>query len=129
MQLPPGTRSILASFARSSDARAAARDLRAAGIGEVQVDRISRYGVHNDAHYSNPLNRATTISGPVLYSGDREEMDADTRTLLAADPSVSGYGNRNYGRAGGKAFLLTAVTAGENVDRALAIIRQHGGEV
>ncbi|HUW65894.1 MAG TPA: hypothetical protein VMW83_14615 [Spirochaetia bacterium] len=129
MQLPPGQRSILSYFASSTLAEKAQQALKAAGFDETQVDRVSRYGVTNDAHYSNPLNRATTITGPTLFSGDQEEMDADTRVLLAADPSVSGYGDAGYGMAGGKAFLLTVVTGEGQVDQAVGIIKQHGGQV
>lgn len=129
MQLPPGQRSILSYFASSEDAAKAGQALQDAGILETQIDRVSRYGVTNDAHYSNPLNRATSITGPTLFEGDKEEMDADTRVLLAADPSVSGYGDANYGIAGGKAFLLTVVTSEGKVDQAVGIIKQHGGQV
>ena len=129
MQLPPGTRSILASFPTTLGAHAAAEALKAAGIEHVEVDRVSRFGVGNDYHYSPPLSSAATITGPVLYGGDRGGTEASTRALLAADPSVSGYGDRDYGAAGGKAFLLTAVTDKKNVDRAVAIIKQHGGQV
>lgn len=128
MQLPQGQRSILASFASGPAAEKARQALKDTGFHETQVDRVSRYGVKNDANYNNPLNQATTITGPTLFSADNGDMDADTRVLLAADPSVSGYGDENYGVAGGKAFLLTVVTTQAKVDQALDIIRQHGGE-
>jgi hypothetical protein len=129
MQLPPGQRSILSYFDSSTLAEKARQALKDAGFDETRVDRVSRYGAANDAHYSNPLNRATTITGPTLFGGDKEEMDADTRVLLAADPSVSGYGDANYGVAGGKAFLLTIVTGEKRVDQAVDILKQHGGQV
>lgn len=129
MQLAPGERSILSYFPSSSVAQKAAEALKNAGIGEVQVDRVSRYGVNIDAHYNNPINRAQTLTGPTLFSEDMQEIDQDKRVLLAADPSVSGYGDEDYGEAGGRAFLLTVVTGEGKLDQAVDIIKQHGGEV
>lgn len=129
MQLSPGERSILSYFPSSNKAQEAVEALKGAGIGEVQLDRVSRYGVEIDAHYNNPINRAQTVTGPTLFSEDKNEMDADKRVLLGADPSVSGYGAEEYGVAGGRAFLVTVVTNEGQLDRAVDIIKQHGGEV
>ena len=129
MQLPPGKRSILSSFPSSGQARKAVEALKNAGLTEVQLDRVSRYGVEIDAHYNNPINRAETLTGPTLYSRNAKDMDDNTRVLLAADPSASGYGCDDYGVAGGRAFLVTVVADEGQVDRAVEIIKQHGGEV
>lgn len=129
MQLSPGESSILSYFPSSSQAQKAVEALRDAGFTNVQLDRVSLYGVEIDAHYSNPVNRAQTLTGPVLFSGDKNEMDQDTRVLLGADPSVSGYGCEDYGTAGGRAFLVTVVAHEGEVGLAVDIIKQHGGEV
>jgi len=129
MQLPPGKRSILSSFPSSGQARKAVEALKNAGLAEVQLDRVSRYGVEIDAHYNNPINRAETQTGPTLYSRNAKDMDDNTRVLLAAAPSASGYGCDDHGVAGGKAFLVTVVADEEQVDRAVETIKQHGGEV
>ncbi len=129
MQLSPGERSILSYFPTSSKAQEAVTALKEAGISEVQLDRVSRYGATNDAHINNPINNAETLTGITLFSEDKAELDADKRVLLGADPSVSGYGYEDYGVAGGRAFLVTAVTNEELLDRAVQIIKQYGGEV
>lgn len=129
MKLAPGERSILSYFPSSNKAQEAAKVLQDSGIGEVQIDRVSRYGAEIDAHYNNPINRAQTVTGPTLYSEDKQDMDDNTRVLLAADPSASGYGAEDYGVAGGRAFLVTVVTNEEKLDQAVDIIKQHGGEV
>lgn len=129
MQLSPGERSILSYFPSSAQAQKAVEALKGAGIAQVQLDRVSRYGVENDAHYNNPINRAETLTGPTLYSRNAKDMDDNTRVLLAADPSASGYGDEDYGVAGGRAFLVTVVAGEGQVDRAIEIIKQHGGEV
>lgn len=130
MQLGQGQRAILASFPSSNGAERAARALRQAGFSEVQLDRISRYTARSDAEFNNPLaGRARTQTGLSLASADlAREGERDDRTLLGADPAVSGYGLRNYGTAGGEAFLVTVVASEAEVERALQILRQHGGQ-
>lgn len=104
--------------------------MKKAELGTVQVDRISRYGANADTHYNNPVNRAVTVSGPTLYSDSSGENLSDAeQVLLAADPSASGYGDTDYGLAGGRAFLLTLVTDEEKSQEAESIIRAHGGKL
>ena len=130
MQLEPGEKSILAYFPTSAAAEQAAGELKKAEFGTVQVDRISRYGVNTDTHYNNPINRAVTISGPTIYSdSDAENRNNSERVLLAADPSASGIGDKDYGVAGGRAFLLTLVTSEDKADQAESIISARGGKV
>lgn len=131
MQLKKGERALLAYFPTSNDARKAAEELKRAGIEEVRVDRISRFGVNNDAEINNPIaGRAETITGLTLYSAGTDSMiDDDTRVLKAADPSVSGIGDHNYGVAGGAAFMVTAVTTDDLLNSARAIIKDSGGKM
>lgn len=53
MQLKKGERALLAYFPTYNDARKAAEELKRAGIEEVRVDRISRFGVNkrNGGYY------------------------------------------------------------------------------
>lgn len=128
MQLAPGERSILATFPSANSAQKAAAGLKNAGFQTVSVDRISRYGVENDAEINSAVaGRATSLAGLTLYSAGTNP--GDERVLLAADPSVSGYGDTNYGVAGGRAFLVTVVTSKEKVEQAAEILKQHGGQV
>lgn len=130
MQLSPGERSILAYFPSGDSAQRAAKALSDAGFDETGVDRVSRYGVNTDPQINNPINRAVTQTGPTLYSdGTGEELTDSERILLAADPSVSGYGNTDYGLAGGKAFLLTLVTTEGRIKEAEKIVSAYGGSL
>jgi len=131
MKLNHNERSILATFPSSTKARAARDDLAEAGVEEVQIDRLSRYGVDYNAQMNNPLaGQADTLTGLVLHSADTDQRyGGDARVLLAADPSVSGYSRLGYGMAGGMGFLLTAVTDETKLDQAVDIIKQHGGTV
>ena len=125
MQLKPGERSILSYFPTTNKAQQAGDELLKAGFSEIQIDRISRYGFNSDASFDNPINNAKTISGLTHFSADGESRN----TLLAADPTASGYGDRNYGIAGGQAFLLTLVTVDDRVNEAVGIIKKYGGTV
>ncbi|SFR12775.1 hypothetical protein [Desulfoscipio geothermicus] len=131
MQLSPGERSLLAYFPSDNAAEAAAKELKKAGYDTVQVDRVSRYGETHDAEINNALmGRAETITGLTLYSAGTDNLvDNDKRVLLGADPSVSGYGDRNYGIAGGRSFLVTVVTSDDMADRAEEIIKKNGGTI
>lgn len=130
MQLSPGEKALLAYFPTADAARKAAEEMDAAGLGITQVDRISRYGASVDAHYNNPINRAVTITGPTLFSDSSGENLSDSeRVLMGADPSASGYGDTDYGVAGGNAFLLTLVTSEDKSSQAERIIKEHGGKL
>jgi len=128
MQLSPGERSILAYFPSSTAAQEAVKALKGAGISDVQLDRISRYGVNHDDQYNNPVSgQAETLTGLTLFSADTDHFnDNDARILMGADPSVEGYAPPGYGMAGGKAFLVTVVTKDENIDAASAILKDKG---
>ncbi|KKM11896.1 hypothetical protein SY88_06870 [Clostridiales bacterium PH28_bin88] len=131
MKLERGEHSILASFPSSIRAKEAVNALKEAGIEDVQLDRVSLYGVEANREYNNPLaGQADTLTGLTLFSADRDQLaDDDARVLLGADPSVSGIGMTDYGVAGGKAFLVTVVTNGQKLNQALKIIENHGGKV
>ncbi|MQL51111.1 hypothetical protein GFC01_02280 [Desulfofundulus thermobenzoicus] len=131
MRLSPGERSILAYFPSSNAARRAVEELKAAGYEIVGLDRVSRFGVEDDAEVNYAVaGRAETITGLTLFSAGIDSLaNSDSRVLKAADPSVSGYGAHDYGVAGGRAFLVTVVTGGDRVQPAVAILEKHGGQV
>ncbi|OPZ75463.1 MAG: hypothetical protein BWY80_00138 [Firmicutes bacterium ADurb.Bin456] len=129
MKLAAGERSILAYFPTRSKAQEAAAALKDLGIPGVSLDQVSRYGATDDAQINNPANNAETLTGLTLFSEGKGALDDSERTLLGADPSVSGYVSEGYGAAGGKPFLVTAVTKEKLLDRAVQIVREHGGEV
>ncbi|MFZ5596446.1 MAG: hypothetical protein ACOY31_05485 [Bacillota bacterium] len=130
MQLSPGERSVLAYFPSSNDAQKAASALNRAGFSQTRVDRVSRYDVSINNRINNPVNNAVTQTGPTIYSDSTAGNLSDTgRILISADPSVSGYGDVNYGVAGGKSFLLTVVTSDEKISQAEEIIGRYGGKI
>ena len=131
MQLNPGERSVLAYFPSSSSAQKAAQELKDMGYDTVQVDRISRYGATNNDEIDNPVGGgAGTLSGLTLFSSDVSPNGGTNEGILrASDPSASGYGDVNYGVAGGKAFLVTVVTSEGNADEATGIMEKHGGRI
>ncbi|MDF9407927.1 hypothetical protein L7E55_06060 [Pelotomaculum isophthalicicum JI] len=130
MQLSPGERSILSYFSSDNQAQKAVNALRNAGMKEVRLDRVSRYGEELNREFNNPVNNALSLTGLTLFSsGDSENLNDNGRILLGADPSSSGYGCADYGVAGGRAFLVTVVTSDKHVNKAVEIIKQKGGEV
>jgi len=128
MQLSPGEHSILAYFSSSTSAQEAVAALKESGFSEVQLDRISRYGVSNNTEYNNPIaGRAESLTGLTLFSANTGNVsDNDTRILLGADPSVEGYTPPGYDDAGGRAFLVTLVTNEDDIDKASSILKDNG---
>jgi hypothetical protein len=130
MQLEPGERSVLAYFPSSDDARKAAEELKNMGYNTVQVDRISRYGTSIDSEVNYPVaGRAVSNTGLTLFSAEVGDIDVDERILRGSDPSVSGYGDNDYGLAGGRAFLVTVVTDEGNADQVTGVLEKHGGKI
>ncbi len=130
MTLPQGMRSLLAYFPSSTKAEAAAEELKRLGIQDVSIDRISRYGVSTDSELNNPVNNAETLTGLTLYSANTDRlMDTDSRVLIGADPANYSMAADNYGVAGGKAFLVTAVTTDQLGDQAAHVLKEHGGSL
>lgn len=128
MQLEPGERSILAYFRSSDDAQRAAEELKNLSYENVQVDRISRYGVNHDDEYNNPImGRAETITGLTLYSANFDRfVDSNGRVLLSSDPSVSGFAGVEL--AGEESFLVAVVTGDAGAGPAENVLRKHGGK-
>ncbi|SHE88475.1 MULTISPECIES: hypothetical protein [Desulfofundulus] len=130
MQLSPGERSILAYFPSSTSARRAMEELKSAGYDTLTLDRVSRFGVEDNAEINYPLaGRADSITGLTLFSTGTGLTESDSRVLRAADPSVSGMAACDYGLAGGSAFLLTVVTGEDRVQEAVEILKKHGARV
>lgn len=127
----PGDRTIFASFPSSGKARKASAALAAAGFTDVHIRRASRFGVSQDAHINDPIShQAESLAALTLYSTNvPNDEDSATRVLLAADPSVSGLSARGYGMAGGQAFTLVAFVPAPQVEAAVAIIKESGGDV
>lgn len=126
MKLEPGERSILASFAFQGNAEEASQALHAAGYNTVQLDRVGRFGVRPEADERRPAIAGSESSNAraVLNPG---RMDNNTAILLGASTEVSGMSAPDT--ADNMPYLVTVVTSEEKVDRAVAIIQEHGGRV
>ncbi|MGF7186318.1 hypothetical protein GGQ84_002415 [Desulfitispora alkaliphila] len=131
MKLKDGELSITAYFPSSTRAEEATKELKTAGITEANIDRVSRYGVSIDEKINNPIaGQAETQTGLSIYSQDVDRFsNNDTRTLMGADPSVSGMASKGYGLAGGKSFMVTVLTDEKHLDRAVQILEKHHGYV
>lgn len=127
LKLNPGERSILASFEDGVKAESAAAELKQAGYGEVQVDRIDGYaGGPNANDNARPtLGEASQVTAS--FTGTGTMLDDDARVLMAAMPEVSGM-------SGAPAqivppFLVTVVTSSARAQAAVQTIQKHGGRV
>jgi len=132
VELNKNERSILAFFPSSTMALKAREALWKAHLvsdeGNIQIDRISRFGVVDDSSYDNPVNSAITLHGPTIYSNS-EGIDDGANPLMAANDTETGRGINSDNLAGGEAFMLTLVTTQDNVEQAVAIIKSNGGRV
>ena len=132
MELDKNEHSILGFFPSSTMAENAMQALKDADLvpsaDSVQLDRVSKFGVVNDSQYNNPINNAVTLHGPTLYSNSAG-IDDGLNPLLAAYDTKAGRGINNADLAGGEAFMVTLVTANENVEEAVALMKANGGRV
>lgn len=113
-------RSILAYFASDQAAGEAAQELRRLGLGDIEVERISRY----PAPVAEGL-RNVQRPFPLTHTGLEDRLD---RALVAADPGYSGMAGAEL--ATGAAFVLVVPEVPEDrVAAAVEIIKARGGKV
>lgn len=131
MEQQRGMVTVLGYFPTSGQAQKAQEALAQIGVEVLQVDRVSRYGTSFDANRNNAIaDRADTQTGLTLFSENQDNLvDRDTRILRGADPSNYSLADGGYGMAGGKAFLLTAVTEDDKVEEVVRIMKTEGGTV
>ncbi|MBZ4687165.1 MAG: hypothetical protein JG764_798 [Clostridiales bacterium] len=129
MKLDKHEQSILATFPSDTWARKAVKELKKMGVISVSLDRVSKYGANNDTEYNNPIaGQAGTVTGLTLYSANTNYFsNNDERILRTSAPEVSGFGNKDYGIAGGEGFLVSVVVEDGKVDKALKIIKENNG--
>jgi hypothetical protein len=133
MQLDKNEHSILGYFPSSTMAQQAMEALKqeanmVSDEGSIQIDKFSRFGVVNDSEYNSPINNALTLHGPTIYSNSAG-IDDGANPLLAANDTESGRGINNDNLAETDNFLVTLVTSNDNVEKAVAIMKAHGGMV
>ncbi|GAW93766.1 hypothetical protein [Calderihabitans maritimus] len=120
-------RSILATFPSSTKAYQAVESLKKAGYTTVQINRITKYPSDPNAHYNNPIaSQATSVAALTQHSG--AYLAGDVAPLLAADNAASGFSTGDK-FVGNHSMLVTVVTSPDRVQQAVAIIKEHGGEV
>jgi hypothetical protein len=126
-----GERAIIAYFPSSTKAEKAITALDQAGFPQASLKRVSKFGVVRNASFDNALNgQAETLTGLALFSANTDkDMNQSERILMAADPSVSGMSALGYGLAGSTSFSVIAFAPEEQVEKAVQILKDHGGEV
>lgn len=125
MRQDPDRHTLLAYFPSRAQAQKARDALAAEGFGELQIDRVSRYGTESASILTNPVTGGfTSLANLTLGSQDAGD---DEGALMAADPTASGLAEGVGVRE--KGYLLTVVTRHERVNRAREIVEQEGGEV
>ena len=119
----------LASFPIVTRTEEAAERLRRAGFIDTQLDTVS--ATSQGGRAEEPFNPSTGSFGSLsqLVMGAEPENDA-SGILLSADASASGYAAGNA-HADGHGWMVVAVTDGSDVEveRAVKIIKSHGGDV
>ncbi len=125
MKLNPGERSILASFEDGGEAEKAKAALMEAGFGEVQLDRVDGFpgGRTTDDDMRPGLGETSEVTA--LMTGNGRMAYDDARVLLNAMPEASGMSGAPTQIV--PPFLVTVVTNDQEVQRALEIVRSHGG--
>lgn len=121
-------RSITAYFADRNDAEEAKERLLQAGLVETQLDSISRFDATGTDALQNPTTGEFGSLSALTMGADPSSPDAGA--LLAADPTASGYAADGTG-VREKAWMVITVTDGSDVqvERAVKILKQYGGEV
>ncbi len=113
-------RSILAYFASDQAAEQAAQELALLGLKDSTVDRFSRYP-SRAAQGLQDIERPF----PLTHTGLEGRMD---RTLAAADPGYSGMAGAELTAGAGFVLVVPEVPA-EKIEKAVGIIKKHGGRV
>ena len=132
MELEANERSIFGYFPSSTKAEAAMEELERAGMvpgeGYMQIDRVSRFGVVDDAEYNNPINNAITLHGPTIYSNS-QGVDDGANPLLAVNASGMDRGFNNDDMPGSRSFMVVLVTTEDKVDQAVQIMKANDAQV
>lgn len=120
---------VISYFSSEKKAKSALQALSNIGLQDGHIRGVSRFGRTNDQTQDDPVSRAETITGLTLYSANTsKEVNASTRVLLGADPSVSGFSTSGNELPGGPLYSLILFAPEERVEEAVNIIKQNGGD-
>lgn len=125
MHQDPDRHTLLAYFPSRAQAQKARDALAAEGFGEVQIDRVSRYGTESASILTNPVTGSFTSL--TSQTAGHQDTGDDEGALLTVDPAAGDPAERIGVRE--KGYLLTVVTRHEQVSRAREIVQRAGGEV
>lgn len=107
--------SIEAVFNDRQSAEDALEALVSAGIIEVTLDKINRFGLEDD------------IQEPVADVD--KTIDSAARVMLASDPSLGAYGVEKDGVGEDEGYMLKIATGTSKLNQALKIVKKYGGEI
>src|SRR5690606_6466578 len=122
-------RSVFGYFSDQDAAQQAAHRLRQAGFSDTQLDALS--ATSQEGRVDEPFNPSTgrfaSLSQLVMGADPSEETSG---ILLSADASASGLATGDA-HAQGHGWMVVALTDGSDVqvERAVKIIKSHGGDV
>ncbi|TCS80788.1 hypothetical protein [Tepidibacillus fermentans] len=118
------TRNILASFRTVDEAQRAGQELKALGIKEMQIDRVSLYPGFNLNEFSNPITGRFDSLADLTLGSDFSNKSAEI--LAAADVNASGLSDG--GEMDIDRNVLLTIVADENLaDQAEQIIQKYNG--
>lgn len=127
LKLNRGERSILANFEDGPAAEQAVAALKQAGYTDVGLDRVDGFpGGRNPDDDTRPgIGEASEVTA--ILAGNSTMLDDDARVLMNAMPEASGMAGTPTQIV--PPFLVTVVTDEQGLDRAVGIIKRHGGRV
>jgi hypothetical protein len=124
MTMEKDERAIIAGFRTMEDAEKAGQELKALGMLDMSIERVSLYPV---TEYEKDPENPITGDFPGLASAtfDRN-MDRNSSILASVDPSASGMSDGNDQDVGID-VVLTVVISDQKFDQAEKIVRERGG--
>ncbi|MFV9510330.1 hypothetical protein [Tepidibacillus sp. LV47] len=120
------TRNILASFHTVDEAQKAGQELKALGINELQIDRVSLYPGYNLNEFTNPIRGRFDSLSKLTLGANFSNKSAEI--LAAASASASGLADDSETDIG-KDVLLTVVTDESLANQAEQIIKKYNGKL
>lgn len=125
MTLDRNEKAIIAAFRTMDQAQKAMRDLKALGVIDQSVDRMSMYPVTDlEERRHNPI----TGNYPGLASSTFDhEMNRDASVMASVNPSASGMSDGEVSEVG-KDVVLTVVIPKNKYDQAEQIVKEYGGD-
>ena len=123
MDVKRGEHTVLATFSNNKNVEEAVKALKGAGILEVHLDRINRFGINSGGQVQS---QGTSILGSDEIG---EVISSSAKVLLSSDPSISNSELENYNILEDEKFMISIVANTNQLNQALKIIEKYGGEI